>query len=447
VRAIGTAFAERGSDCWFSESPAELLASWDPASDADAPDDVDVTTLRKMHDIFDVWFESGSSWHAVMRARDLGYPVDLYLEGSDQHRGWFQLSLLPGLGVTGESPFKSVLTHGFMVARDGRKMSKSGGNALNVDDLMEQFGAAVCRWWVSSLSYENDIKVDQSFFELAGESYRKIRNTLRFLLSNLQDFEPCTDDNPDGMCVNLPSIDPYSIDAYVLGELDAMREQVELAYERYEFRVAHQALYDFCNDTLSSFYCAAVKDRLYCDAPDSARRRRTQTVMWDLLEVLTRLLAPLLPHTADEAYQALWASADPDDDRCVHRATFVSVDAAAPASEWKTVLRMRDEVLKALEDAKTRGIENPLDAEVVLPDPDGVFRKFDADLADVLGVSRVRFADGSGSIEIVDLSDEPRCERSWKRDGTVRERSDGGMLSDRDAKAVGVASRGDAARR
>ena len=196
VRVVSTNIAKKGSDYWFSASPEELLEGYDPADDGDVPNwfytkglEPDYVSLRKSHDIFDVWFESGSSWNAVLRHRKLGYPADLYLEGSDQHRGWFQLSLLPALGATGQPPFKAVLTHGFMVGKDGRKMSKSGGNALEVETLLKDFGADVCRWWVGSLNPDNDIKVDHEFFRIAGEEYRKVRNTVRYLLSNLNDFD------------------------------------------------------------------------------------------------------------------------------------------------------------------------------------------------------------------------------------------------------------------
>ncbi|MCP3906337.1 MAG: isoleucine--tRNA ligase [Planctomycetes bacterium] len=443
VRTVAQVFGERGSDAWFSETPGQLLERYDAAADPDAPDDLDAASLRKMYDIFDVWFESGSSWNAVMRERDLGFPIDLYLEGSDQHRGWFQLSLLPGLAVTGATPFRSVLTHGFVVDRDGRKMSKSEGNTMDFDDVLERHGADVCRWWVGSLAFENDVKGDESFLQLAGDSYRKVRNTLRFLLSNLSDFEPCTAERPGGMCVDLAGLDPASIDTWMLDRAADLQKQVLDAYEHYEFRRAQQALYDFCNETLSAFYCAAVKDRLYCDKPDSPRRRATQTVMWDLLEMLTRLIAPILPHTADESYRALWkgrGGAD-DEERCVHLLRFADPPQVTVDADWPTAMAARERALKALEDAKAGGIDNPLDAEVVLPDGGSVLRKFAGDFADMLGVSRVRFTDDdpAGAITVNDLRSEPRCERSWKRDGTVKQRSDGGMLSDRDADAVGVA--------
>ena len=348
TRAVAEAVGERGSDAWFTETPAQLLATWDPDADPDAPDGVSVDALSKTYDIFDVWFESGSSWNAVMRRRGLGYPIDLYLEGSDQHRGWFQLSLLPGLGATAQSPFKTVLTHGFVNDRQGRKMSKSQGNALDVDTLLESFGADVCRWWVSSLSYENDVRADEELFQLAGESYRKVRNTLRFLLSNLGDF--------DADSMRVEHVPGSSIDAWALAQAAELQETVRSAYERCDFRRAHLALFDFCNETLSAVYCVAVKDRLYCDRVDTERRRLSQTVLHEIAELLCRLLAPILPHTADEAWRDLHGDA-----ACVHLETFKGCSGDCDA-HWPQVMAARDEVLKALEEAKPRGIEKPLDA-------------------------------------------------------------------------------------
>ncbi len=431
VRAVTEVFARRGSDAWFTEPPEVLLRGYDPAADPDAPESLRASIpggLSKMHDIFDVWFESGSSWNAVMRERGLGFPADLYLEGSDQHRGWFQLSLLPGLGVMGKPPFRALLTHGFTVDKDGRKMSKSLGNTIDVEDLLKKFGADVCRWWVSSLPYENDVKMDMAFFDLAGETYRKVRNTLRFLLSNLYDYRPRAGDR-DG----LERVEPASIHAWVLDAAAALHDDVTGAYEDYAFRKAHQHLYDFCNETLSALYCAAMKDRLYCDRPDSARRRLTQAVMRELLEVLSRLLAPLLPHTADEAYRAL----DPGGpgDRCVHLQTFRGPPGPAADERWPGLLALRGRAQKALEEAKQRGVENPLDAEVVLDED--VPARFDGDLADFLGVSRVARGRAGGGIAVRDLRGEPRCDRCWRRDPTTALRSDGGMLCDRCADAVG----------
>jgi isoleucyl-tRNA synthetase len=435
TRSIAEAFGERGSDAWFTETPPQLLAAYDLDADPDASPAVKaagVSSLRKMYDIFDVWFESGTSWHAVMRRLDLGYPVDLYLEGSDQHRGWFQLSMLPALGMTGKSPFRAVLTHGFTVAKDGRKMSKSLGNTIDVEDLLGSHGADVCRWWVSSLAFENDVKMDMSFFDVAGETYRKVRNTLRFLLGNVGGTESRT-----APAADLADPDPTSIHACVLGQAAAMQQQVRAAYETYAFRKAHQLLYDFCNDTLSAFYCAAVKDRLYCDKPDSPRRLTTRRVMHSLLEMLCRLLGPILPHTADEAYRALW-SAGETDERSVHLLTFADLPEVKADFDWPKLMQVRESVLKALEDAKQRGIDNPLDAGVVLPAAETWLEKFEPDLPDLFGVSRVRRTGESAAVEIDDLRGEPRCDRCWMRLETCTGRSDGGTLCDRCADAVGV---------
>lgn len=433
VRAVADVVRAKGSDAWFTGSPGELLAGYDPKSDADAPEalrsgSVSIDDLRKGNDILDVWFESGSSWNAVMRQRfgDAAYPVDLYLEGSDQHRGWFQLSLLPALGVTGRAPYRTLLTHGFMVDKEGKKLSKSKGAALK--DLFDRYGADVLRWWVCSLAYENDVKVDEEFFALAGQSYVKIRNTLRFMLSNLGDYAP--DNQPVAHA-------PTSLEAWVLGEFDALAAKVRKAFEKYAFHEAHRLLYNFCNTTLSSEYLSAVKDRLYCDAPSSERRVRTQACLRTLTEGLCQLLAPVLCHTADEAYRALRPG---EDDACVHLTGFPASSGVSPDARWPKVMDLIDEASRALEQARaSRGIDNPLDAGLVVPDASGLLDGFEPeDLADFCGVSRFS-TKADGPVEVTDLRDEPRCERSWKRDGTVRPRSDGGTLSDRDARAVGVA--------
>jgi len=443
VRAVARVIGEKGSDAWFTESVDELLKHYDPGKDEHAPAWMKAGAgakpeLRKGYDIFDVWFESGSSWNAVLRRRNLGYPADLYLEGSDQHRGWFQLSLLPAVGATGVSPFKAVLTHGFMVDKDGRKMSKSLGNALDVDDLLKDFGADVCRWWVSSLAFENDIKVDLDFFKAAGESYRKVRNTLRFLLSNLSDFDAggngsAEGDGAMGDRVDLNAIPKSSLDAWALATAAKLQHDVRQAYERYEFRKAHQALYDFCNDTMSAVYLAAVKDRLYCDAPDSPRRRRTQTVLRDIADGLARLLAPIVPHTADAAFRTLHGG----DESCVHLATVFDLDFTADG-DWPAAIDARDRVLKALEEAKGRGIENPLDAAVIVPDPGGVLRKFADDFADLCGVSQVDLDPTAEELVVNDLRNAAECDRCWRSTPDVEPRSDGGSLCARCAEAVGV---------
>ncbi|MCB1054321.1 MAG: class I tRNA ligase family protein, partial [Acidobacteria bacterium] len=211
-----------------------------------------------------------------------------------------------------------------------------------------------------------------------------------------------------------------------------LRRKVLAAYDGYQFRQAHLLLFDFCNDTLSATYLHAVKDRLYCDRADSPRRRSTQRALWTISEVIIGLLAPILPHTADEAWRALHG-----DDASVHRTTFPEVSADADAG-WDALLLLRESVAKALEEAKERGIENPLDAGVTVPDGDGSLAPFLAELPDLFGVSRVHLDPTESTIVIHDLRDQPRCERSWRRDETVQQRADGGWLSDRDAEAVGL---------
>ena len=432
VRAVAARFAEKGSDAWFQEDAAALLSHYAPANDPDAPEAirtgaVATGALTKLFDIFDVWFEAGSSWNAVLRARGIGYPSELYLEGSDQHRGWFQLSLLPALGATGQAPFKRLVTHGFIVDKDGRKMSKSLGNTIDVEALLKEHGADVCRWWVAGVDYENDIRADGDFFKVAGESYRKVRNTMRYLLSNLDGFDGAETDSI------LSGISHTSLEAWMLAQLAGVAETVRDAIRRCAFRDAQQAIYHFANDTLSAVYCAATKDRLYCDARRSPRRRAAQAAMHRAADTLCRLLAPFLPHTADEAFRALTG----DDAACIHLEHHrMLVQTCDP--RWSEVLAVRELVLAALEKAKAAGIENRLDAGVLLPAGHSHLEDFLPDLPDLFGVSRVSIARDQSAIEIVDLRGEPRCDRSWRRDGTVRLRSDGGMLSDRDAEAVGV---------
>ncbi len=427
VRAVAQHFAHKGSDAWFQETPAQLLVHYDAASDPHAPKDFDVASLTKLHDIFDVWFEAGSSWNAVLRARNVGYPSEIYLEGSDQHRGWFQLSLLPALAATGRPPFKRLVTHGFIVDKEGKKMSKSLGNTIDVEELLKEFGADVCRWWVAGIDYENDIRADKDFFQVAGESYRKVRNTLRYLLSNLEGFDAAeTDSILEGIALT-------SIDAWILAQVASVQELVRSAIARCAFREAQQAIYTLCNETLSSVYCAATKDRLYCDARHSSRRRATQAAMYRVADALCHMLATFIPHTADEAYRALTGR----DDVCVHLEHHRTIMQPCD-SRWSQVLALRELANAALEKAKERGIENRLDAGIRVADTHGHLADFAADLPDLLGVSRVIIAQDQLALEVIDLRAEPRCERSWKRDSSVKARSDGGMLSDRDAEAVGV---------
>ena len=277
------------------------------------------------------------------------------------------------------------------------------------------------------IDYENDIRADGEFFKVAGESYRKVRNTVRYLLSNLDGF-----DGADADAI-LEGIPHTGLEAWMLAQVASTQEAVRDAVRRCAFREAQLAIFTLCNETLSAIYCAATKDRLYCDAPRSSRRRAAQAAMFVACDALCRMLAAFLPHTADEAFRALRG-----EPACVHMERFRTL-AFTCDKRWPEVLALREAVKGELEKAKARGIENPLDAGVMLPASHHHLEEFLADLGDLFGVSRVVMARDQSAIEIVDLRSEPRCERSWKRDGTVRQRSDGGLLSDRDAEAVGVA--------
>ena len=423
VNHVAQLIKKDGSDIWFRLSAQDLLADYSLADDEDAPV-FDVASATKLNDIFDVWFESGSSWFAVLNDRQKAPQADLYLEGSDQHRGWFHLSLLTSLAVQQQAPYKSLLTHGFIVDKDGRKMSKSSGNALTVEQILKNYGAEVTRWWVSSLSYENDIKVDESFFKEAGDLYRKIRNTLRFMLSNLNDFNVSLED-----CLKKASeFNGYTVDAYILNQTSEFEKTVLTFYKNYQFKDANNAIYNFCNDTLSSLYLTTIKDRLYCDPTGSEARLRSQITLRIITEVLTRLLSPILPHTCDEVMESIYKN----DANSIQGVSALNLEASLEV-DWAPVLETRKQVLKQLEDAKHNGIENSLDAGVKIPN--SIHANFEYDLADLFGVSRIEFSD-SNEIEITDLRNEPRCERSWKRDKTVKEWPNGHILSERDYHAT-----------
>ncbi|RAP26261.1 isoleucine--tRNA ligase [Candidatus Marinamargulisbacteria bacterium SCGC AG-343-D04] len=431
ISAIAAVFKEEGSDAWFKKTASELLSHYNPESDPDFPQDFILSKAEKMYDIFDVWFESGSSWNAVLNHRQQQFPADLYLEGSDQHRGWFHLSLLPSLGVNHIPPYKKLLTHGFIVDKNGHKMSKSTGNALNVQDLLSQYGAEVMRWWVSSLSYENDIKVDLSFFNISSESYRKIRNTLRFLLSNVthSDTPPSLDD----LHSFVEQIPKHCLEYYVLGKISQYSHDISKAYENYQFKHVHSLLYECCNDLLSSFYCSISKDCLYCDSLDSPKRKRIQLTFHVILECLCRWLNPILPHTSEEAYHAIYG----DPSLSLPLANSFSLSGTYDLSYWEPLMNARQLSLKLLEEHKSKGIENSLDAGLVLPNTLSNFDTEHFNLSDFFGVSRVSFHDHD-HLSIQDLRSEPRCDRSWKRDITVKERSCGIFLSERDAKALQI---------
>lgn len=430
VRAVAKRFAEKGSDAWFLETPAELLGS-----DFVYPAGFDRTNLRKEKDIFDVWFESGSSWHAVLQCRSyLHFPADLYLEGSDQHRGWFQLSLLPALGATGQPPFKQVLTHGFVVKPDGTKVSKSDKEYVKAVDEINRHGADLLRLWCCSVDYQNDIPTSPKAIQEFGDKYRKIRNTLRYLLSNLYDFNPATDS---------AEIPANSLDGWAAAELDKLIGEVTGAYDAYQTHRVFRLLHDFCSVQISSVYGNAMKDRLYTEAPTSPLRRRSQTVMFRTVLALTKMLAPMLVFTADEAWSYITHKPAVDRDLfSVHLAMWPEM-ANAPFSEtWKTLFELRESALLQLDGLKkSAGLNKALDAEAVYHVP-AELRKalepFGADLEDIVGAGFHSFTDaGTPSVTVIDRrNDYPACARSWKRRPDVGSDPAYPDLSARDAKAI-----------
>ncbi len=431
VRRVAAHFAKKGADSWYTDSPRDILGE-----DFALPDGFTWDNIRKENDILDVWFESGNSWRAVCRARDLGYPADLYLEGSDQHRGWFQLSLLPAVVVTGEAPVRTVLTHGFVVDDQGRKMSKSAGNYVSATDAVDRYGADVLRLWVSSVDYQNDVRASDSLIAHLQEAYRKVRNTLRYALGATDDFDPTR---------NSVAADEPSLDRWARMQLHSVIRDVLASYEAYDFYKVFRRIHDFCAVELSSIYFSAVKDRLYCDLADSPRRRRTQTVLHEITSTLIRLIAPILVHTAEEAWEYL--AYKPEDVDSVHLAHMPKADGAAfddpLGKDFEVLLALRDKGLQELERLKGEAnLSNALDAAavyIVTAEQKAILDRYDGELGDLLGVGwhEVRVEAGEGRVEIVDLRGKyERCARSWKRRPDVGSDSQFPDLSARDAAVI-----------
>jgi len=444
VRAVARTFARKGSDAWFTDTPAELLGP-----DFRYPPGFEPEKLRKEKDILDVWFESGSSWAAVCMARpELKFPADMYLEGSDQHRGWFQLSLLPALGVTGRPPFKQVLTHGFVVKPDGTKVAKSDKEYVTATEEVNRHGADLLRLWCCSMDYQNDIPASPQIIRDFGDKYRKIRNTLRYLLSNLYDYQP-----PAHVRDDAPPVPMQSLDAWALAELDRLIEEVTAAYDNYQLHRAFRLLHDFCAVQISAIYGNAMKDRLYCEPADSPLRRRCQYVMHRMVLALTKLLAPMLVFTADEAWEHIpHKPAEEASLPSVHLALLPRPSGMKVSEEqrrqWKMLLDLRDEALLQLDHLKkSAGLNKALDAELVYQVDEPTrqsLEPYGPDLEDIVGAGCHSFAPGGPQpkVKVVDRRNDYRaCARSWKRRPDVGSDPQYPDLSARDAAAVRAAAR------
>ena len=348
-------FEGEGSDAWFKRPAAELIP---PGLKCDGCGSTD---FSKEEDILDVWFDSGVSHAAVVEVDPrLGGRADMYLEGSDQHRGWFHTSLLTSVATRGRAPYASVLTHGFTLDGKGRKMSKSLGNVIAPQEIMKKHGAEIVRLWAAAEDYREDVRISDEILNRLVEAYRKLRNTARFLISNLYDFDPESD------AVAFDRLD--ELDRWILGRTRSLSGRCVEAYEKFEFHVVYHALNNFCSVDLSALYLDIVKDRLYCEAPRSAGRRSAQTALHRILDVLVHLMAPILSFTAAEIWQHMPKKREAAESVFMSR---MPADAALVdeklSERWEQIFKERSEVLKALEEARSRNIiGHSLDARVVL---------------------------------------------------------------------------------
>ncbi|WP_078554808.1 isoleucine--tRNA ligase [Bacillus alkalicellulosilyticus] len=351
---VSNLFRQHGSNIWFEWDTKDLLP--EGFTSEHSPNG---TFTREM-DIMDVWFDSGSSHQAVLEERDdLQRPADLYLEGSDQYRGWFNSSLSTSVAVSGKAPYKGVLSHGFALDGEGRKMSKSIGNVVVPNDVMKQLGADILRLWVASVDYQADVRVSDKILKQVSEVYRKIRNTFRFLLGNLFDFNPAQDRVE---FAQLPELDQY-----MEIKLNDIIGKVNQAYDQYQFSTVFHAVHNFCTIELSSFYLDIAKDTLYIDHADSHARRSIQTVMYDILVALTKLVTPILPHTADEVWQFIPAVTE-ESVQLTDMPTAVDYsNSQAVVEKWDRFMDVRNDVLKALENARNeKVIKKSLTASLTL---------------------------------------------------------------------------------
>jgi len=389
IEAVAAKVAQAGADVWFQLGVEAFL----PAG-AKCPD-CGGTHFAQERDILDVWFDSGSTHACVLEQRDgLAAPADLYLEGSDQHRGWFQSSLLESVGTRGVAPFKGVLTHGFVVDGKGNKMSKSRGNVIAPQKIIQQLGADILRLWVASEDYSADIRISDAIMKQRSEGYRRLRNTIRFMLGNLDGFDPATDCVAQDRCT--------AVDRWALHRLHQLNTTIIDDYNGYRFhRIAHQ-IQQFCAVEMGGFYLDVIKDRLYCDAVDSARRCSARSTLYTIVDTLIRLVAPILPFTAEEAWQYL-----PTSTGSVHLQAFASSTACkVDDGWWGKFFTLREQVNGALDVAKKEGaIKSSIAATVVVPEA----LWLDGPLEQLLIVAAVERGD---ALAILPAAGE-KCPRCW----------------------------------
>ncbi|WP_342600575.1 isoleucine--tRNA ligase [Psychrobacillus sp. FSL H8-0483] len=421
ISHVSKLFREHGSNIWFQREAKELLP--EGFTHPNSPNGI----FTKETDIMDVWFDSGSSHQGVLEERDdLVFPADLYLEGSDQYRGWFNSSLITSTAMFGHAPYKGLLSHGFILDGNGRKMSKSLGNVIVPSKVMNQLGADILRLWVASVDYTADVRVSDAIIKQVTEVYRKIRNTFRFLHGNISDFHPVND--------RVEFKDLREVDQYMYMKLQEVIKTVRAAYERYDFASVYHAVNNFVAGELSSFYLDVAKDVVYIYGADHKDRRAMQTVMYDTLLALLKLMTPILPHTTDE----LWAYLEHETEESVQLTDmpdaieYPAFEALAP--KWTKIIELRDDVLKALEEARNaKTIGKSLEAKVTLYVKDDYKSLFETDAIDFAQLFIVsKFALGGAQSEapanslvlehssvLVEKADGEKCERCWTISETV----------------------------
>jgi len=404
VNAVADIFAKETADAWYARPESELLPEGFACPKCGGSD------FAKETDILDVWFDSGSSCVAVLETRGdtLRFPADVYLEGGDQYRGWFNSSLMCGLAAHDEAPYKQIITHGWVVDGEGKKQSKSLGNVTAPIEIINKSGADVLRLWAAAVDYTEDVRCSDEILQRVTDAYRKFRNTLRYALGNLDGFNPETD--------TIALQEMLEIDRWALASFDEAARKILAGYEKYDFQIVYQTIYNLCTVTLSARYFDIIKDRLYIYAPKSLERRSAQTALYEITDKLCRLLAPVLAFTADEAFENLPAQHLSS----VHLAEFPRVSGADNSkllSDWERIFSIRDEVLKALEEARERKeIGSSLEAKVILKTDAETVRfllPYYEDLRYIFIVSQVEVHEEGYFGVKIEKADGAKCERCW----------------------------------
>jgi len=442
IEAVANVFAAKSSNAWYELESDEILPSGFSCPHCGAK------KFTKGTDSLDCWFDSGSTHAAVLHGQfpDLQFPADIYIEGGDQYRGWFQSSMLTSIAVNGVAPYRMVITHGWTLDGEGKAMHKSLGNTVAPEEIIKDSGADILRLWVASTDYKSDGRISKELTKQVSESYLKIRNTARYILGNLNGFDPD----------NLVALeDMQELDLWALSRLNKLVETVKASYERYEYHTIYHGIHNFCTVDMSNFYLDIIKDRLYCDETDGTARRSAQTAIYMILDALVRMLAPVLAFTAEEMWAAMPHGSGEDVESVLYNPMPEPNDkyALSPEREakWEKLMRLRTDVNKALELARTdKIIGKPLDAEVTLYVSDNAeFQEIAAeDFKTLFIVSNVTVVNGGGDgyegVEFAGVtvsvrpSDAPKCARCWVHDENVGKNAEHPELCPRCISAVSL---------